>query len=243
MSWDDEDFEVNTTAAAPAALANWDDEEEEDVMDAWDAEDTPKTSGPKTTVAAPKMSQRKEIAKVEREMAAMKLKPDDPSTKRDRQRQAEVDSDLMNASELFGNTGNSADSSAAQFSAAAPAAPAAPMKLSDLAIFHPKEKKEFTALKETLAPILTDLSKTSPLIYPDFAITFARALSEPLKVEQLRKLISTLTAYQNEKIREEKAARGKKKKPGLAAASAKINDDKDTSTYTNDNFDDFDDFM
>lgn len=239
-SWDDEDFEV-PAAATPAVPANWDDEEEEDVMDAWDAEDTPKAPGPKTTVAAPKKAQRQEIAKVEREMAAMKLKPEDPSTKRDRQRQAELDSDMMNASALFGNTGGIADN-IAKTEAPAAAAPAAPQKLSDLAIFHPKDKKDFTNLKETLVPILTDLNKTSPLVYPDFAITFAKAMAEPLKVEQLRKLISTLNAYQNEKIREEKAARGKKKKPGLAAASAKINDDKDTSTY-NDNFDDFDDFM
>lgn len=239
-SWDDEDFEV-PAAATPAVPANWDDEEEEDVMDAWDAEDTPKAPGPKTTVAAPKKAQRQEIAKVEREMAAMKLKPEDPSTKRDRQRQAELDSDMMNASALFGNTGGIADN-IAKTEAPAAAAPAAPQKLSDLAIFHPKDKKDFTNLKETLVPILTDLNKTSPLVYPDFAITFVKAMAEPLKVEQLRKLISTLNAYQNEKIREEKAARGKKKKPGLAAASAKINDDKDTSTY-NDNFDDFDDFM
>lgn len=238
-SWDDEDFEV-PAAATPAVPANWDDEEEEDVMDAWDAEETPKAPGPKTTVAAPKKAQRQEIAKIEREMAAMKLKPEDPSTKRDRQRQAELDSDMMNASALFGNTGGIADN-IAKTEAPAPT-PAAPAKLSDLAIFHPKEKKDFTNLKETLVPILTDLNKTSPLVYPDFAITFAKAMAEPLKVEQLRKLISTLNAYQNEKIREEKAARGKKKKPGLAAASAKINDDKDTSTY-NDNFDDFDDFM
>lgn len=234
-SWDDEDFEV--PSSTPAVPANWDDEEEEEVMDAWDAEDTPKASGPKTTVAAPKMAQRKEIAKVEREMAAMKLKPEDATSKRDRQRQAEVDSDMMNAAELFGNTGATADVPAPQASAA----PQAPLKLSDLAIFHPKDKKEFTSLKETLVPILTDLNKTSPLAYPDFAITFAKAMAEPLKVEQLRKMISTLTAYQNEKIREEKAARGKKKKPGLAAASAKIDDNKDTSTF--DNFDDFDDFM
>ncbi|KAG5370033.1 Eukaryotic translation initiation factor 3 subunit J [Yarrowia sp. C11] len=237
-SWDDEDFEV-PAAATPAVPANWDDEEEEDVMDSWDAEETPKAPGPKTTVAAPKKAQRQQIAKVEREMAAMKLKPEDASTKRDRQRQAELDSDMMNASELFGNSGGIADNIAK--TEVAPA-PAAPMKLSDLAIFHPKDKKDFTNLKETLAPILTDLNKTSPLAYPDFAITFTKAMAEPLKVEQLRKLISTLNAYQNEKIREEKAARGKKKKPGLAAASAKINDDKDTTTF-NDNFDDFDDFM
>ncbi|KAG5362650.1 Eukaryotic translation initiation factor 3 subunit J [Yarrowia sp. B02] len=237
-SWDDEDFEV--PAATPAVPANWDDEEEEDVMDSWDAEETPKAPGPKTTVAAPKKAQRQQIAKVEREMAAMKLKPEDPSTRRDRQRQAELDSDMMNASELFGNSGGIADNAAK--TEAAPA-PQAPMKLSDLAIFNPKDKKDFTNLKDTVAPILTDLSKTSPLAYPDFAITFTKALAEPLKVEQLRKLISTLNAYQNEKIREEKAARGKKKKPGLAAASAKINDDKDTTTFHNDNFDDFDDFM
>lgn len=235
MSWDDEDYEVPTHQ-------NFDDEEDIGVAESWDmeSEDENKKSEPtrKRVPAAVRAEERERSQQERREKAALSKAEETEAQKKERMRKAEVDSDLNNAASLFGEvdihprakaTTQNSESSVAQ-----------PQKLSDLAIFKPTSKQDFENLRKTLVPILTDLAEEHALVFPNFAIDFARDLCKPLSSDQTRKVTSTLNALTNEKQREERLGRTKKKKPIVKAASAKIDESKDTTNY--DDFDD-DDFM
>lgn len=158
-------------------------------------------------------------------------------------KKAELDADLAHAADLLGdlNVHPRAAQLAKEKEAAAAAAAAAPAKLSDFQVFHPKTKQEFETLKKTLVPILTDLAPVSNMHYSNFATDLCRDTCKPLSVDQIRKVVSTLNALTSEKLRLERANRGKKAKPQVKGASAKIDDSKDLTNY--DDFDDDEDFM
>lgn len=186
-----------------------------------------------------------------------------PDQRRARLRQIELDADLDNAADLFGDVSieavgkpepavASSDSASRQStpssSAASPAAESispAEIDIATLPIFKAKTKLDFENLAEKLGETLSTLT-TSPNYSVILLPLLLKGLAGPLNSEQVRRLASTLTAISNEKLREEKAAenpkKGKKKgKPTLSAASAKINDTVDTTNYSK--FDEFDDFM
>lgn len=128
------------------------------------------------------------------------------------------------------------------------------MPLEANALFHPENKQDFEKLRKKLGPIVAQTSNVSGLHYCNsFAIDFVRDVSKPLSLEQLRKLIATLSLLEKEKIKDERAQRmakvsataGKKKakgRLGISQASLKKDDDKDTTNY-DDYSDDDDEFM
>lgn len=244
-SWDDEDFEVDTTTAA--VNNTWDDEDEDDLLDDWEAageseDDTPKVVKPvKNKVGAEqRKAEREAKEQAEREKLAMAKAEEDEANKRERLRQAELDSDLNNAASLFGAVDihpRAKKAAAEQQQSKA----AQPQKLSDLAIFKPTNKQEFENLRKTLVPLLQQLNEVSTVQYANFVTDLCRDVCKPIATDQIRKVSSTLTALQNEKVREERANRGKKKKPIATAASLKVDDAKDTTNY--EEFDDEEDFM
>ncbi|KAF5096779.1 hypothetical protein D0Z03_001551 [Geotrichum reessii] len=250
-NWDDEDYDPEV--ATSALKASWDDEEDEAVLDDWEAaldddEDKPAVKpvakAPKKVSIAQKIKEREQKDREERESAAVKnLAEEDSKAKKERLRKAELDADLNNAADLIGDINihpRAAKLEKEKAEAAAKAA-AGPAKLSDFQIFHPVNKTEFENLRKTLTPILTDLNQVSAMHYSNFATDLSRDVCKPLSVDQIRKVVATLNALVSEKLRQERANRGKKAKPQVKGISMKVDDAKDMTNY--DDFDDDLDFM
>lgn len=246
---DDEDYDPE--AATSALKASWDDEEDDDVLDSWEAaldDDTPKApaapKAPKRASLAQKIKEREDKERAALEAAAVSNRAEEDSlAKKERLKKAEQDADLDNVADLIGdlNVHPAAAKLAKEKAAAAERAAAAPAKLSDFAVFKPKNKNEFETLRKTLVPILTDLNGVSNMHYSNFTTDVCRDISKPLSTDQIRKVVSTLNALISDKVRQERQNRGKKAKPQVKGASAKIDDTRDTTNY--DDFDDDLDFM
>ncbi|ODQ67038.1 translation initiation factor eIF3 subunit [Nadsonia fulvescens var. elongata DSM 6958] len=258
MSWDDEDFDIPTASTAVSS-GNWDDEEEEaPILDSWETADddfleekkeAPKPAPKKKVPLAVKIAEREAQLQKEKELELAKNAEFDetPEQRRERLKQAELESDLSNANDLFGDLsviddrkGLSAQTEATNAAAAAKAA-AKPVDIAELALFNPETKKDFEVLLKTLTPVITKMAEKSGLLYSNFIIDLTRDISKPMRVDQIRKASSTINAYASQKDREEKSALKKKKKPGLSQASAKTAHSVDTTSYGG--YDDFDDFM
>lgn len=265
MSWDDEDFDIPTNQ--PAAGASWEDDEEEPVLESWDAEEEvkPKKAEPKKAGSA---ATKKHTATTKKAATMAATNPGlnidnvDEKTRKEMIRQAELNSDLNNAADLFGGLGVAEDINAHpreklnQKLAAEKAL--APVLTKDTPIdshplFQPTNKQEFEKLRKSLAPAITKLSKDSLLNYSSgLAIDLIRDISQPLNVEQVRKAISTLNIILKEKEKAERQARlakaggtstggaGKKKAKPAARPNVDSGFKKDLDDY--DDFAD-DDFM
>ncbi|KAK9240403.1 eukaryotic translation initiation factor 3 subunit J [Lipomyces kononenkoae] len=263
-NWDDEEDESPT--ATPAKLvpkSKWDDEEDSDepVLDSWDASESDDEKPAKPAPAIPakktlkqKIAEREADAKkkVEEKLKELEAeKNETPAERRARLQAIELQSDLDNAANLFGDVLELEDKQVPQ----APQVPAANVSaeggaqikepdLEDLAIMKPNTKEQFDELNTRLSVLLTSLSR-NPAYATTFLPSFMKTLVQPLNSEQVRKCASTLTAVSNEKIKEERASdkssKKKKTKPGLANASAKVDDAVDTTNYSR--YDEIDDFM
>lgn len=260
MSWDDEDFDIPTNQ--PAAGVSWEDDDE-DVAESWDTEE-PKKPEPKKPVVKKNVATPKKAAAIAATKPALNMDNVDEKTRKELIRQAELDSDLNNAADLFGGLGVAEDINAHpreklnQKLAAEKAQ--APVLTKDTPIeshplFQPTNKQEFEKLRKTLAPAITNLSKESLMNYSSgLAIDLIRDISQPLNVEQVRKVISTLNIILKDKERAERQARlakaggtstggaGKKKAKPAARPNVDSGFKKDLGL---DDYDDFadDDFM
>lgn len=275
MSWDDEDFDVS---AKTAPAASWEDEAEEDpVMESWEVDEEEEAKKKKAAEDKKAAELKKKQASAKPKKAAAKagdkklldIDMADEKTRREMLRQAELESDLNNAADLFGSLGVANDkldelTAHPRERAAAAAAAQEPRFTKDTPLqlhplFHPTNKQEFEKLRKTLAPILTKLAQESSLLYSlSLAIDLIRDLVLPLSVESTRKVISTLNVAQREKEKQERAARllkaggtatgGAGKKKAKPLVKTNVNDThfkKDALDNLDDNYDDFgdDDFM
>lgn len=222
----------------------FDDEEDDGVLDSWEAagdsdeekETTPSAPTRNRVGVQERIAQREAKEQEERERKAIEAAMEDPKLKKERQKAAELQSDLKNASDLFADLHVHPRERANKAEPAVSPAPAGPTKLSDLPIFKPKSKQEFDNLRKTLVPLLTSLQEQNSLQFANFITDFCRDCCKPLSSDQSRKVASTISAVSNEKQREERLNRGKKQKPMVKQASQKVDEVKDTT-----NFDDFDD--
>lgn len=264
MGGDNWDESESDTAAAPAPRAavapvarpkpsKWADEDEEaKPASDWDAssDDEQTKATPSTTaVAAPKkkktfkakMAEKEAAAANARRGAAGELDPgewragdddDEPAgLSVAEQRARELESDLKNTGDLLG----------------AAALGDAPSELAELVTFNPRTKEDFQKLSNMIVEHVIQKHQSKPL-YASFIELHARALAEPLRDVDVRKVASGLSALANEKQKEQREKASGKKKPkaaqkpglGLAKASTKV----DTSAYE-EALDDFgnDDFM
>ena len=94
MSWDDEDFDIPTTAKDEPVMASWDDEfnagdDEEPILDSWDAEEKPK---PKAKPAAKKADPKKK--KDASTKVLLEIDTLDEKTRKELLKKAELESDL-----------------------------------------------------------------------------------------------------------------------------------------------------
>ena len=188
----------------------------------------------------------------------------DEETRQELLRKAQVTSDLNNAADLFGGLGVANDDDfdvnehprerAAKLAAAKQAAkPAAPRLTRDSPLemhplFQPTDKAEYEKLRKALATSLQQLAEDSPLNYSSaLGIDLIRDAAQPLSLENVRKVISTLNVIVKDKERAERQARLKKaggtatggagKKKAKPAVKTNVSD-----MYKKDAGDDFDDF-
>lgn len=269
MSWDDEDFDIPTTTKA--AAASWEDEEEDPLMESWDVDEEAEAKKKKAEADKKKAdlkkkqdeAKAKKLAAKSGEIKLMEIDTVDEATRRELLRKAELSADLNNAADLFGGLGVAGDLDAAnahpreKLAKAAKPALTKDTPLLEHPLFQPANKAEYEKLRKTLAPVLTELATNSPLNYASsLAIDLIRDLVQPLSVENLRKVNSTLAVVQKEKERQERQARlqksggtatgGAGKKKAKPLVKTNVNDGFKKDAFDDmDNYDDFgdDDFM
>lgn len=258
MSWDDEDFEI-PTSTAPAA--SW--EDDADVAESWEAEaeEAPKKTEPKKPEPKKAAPKAKKNAKAG-EKKLMEIDLVDEKTRKEMLRQAELSADLNNAADLFGGLGVASDledvNKHPREKLASQLRPVltADTPLQQHPLFQPENKADFEKLRKALGPALTKLADEQLMAYASgLAIDLIRDLVQPLSVENLRKVISTLTVAQKEKERQERQARlsktggtatgGAGKKKAKPLVKANVNAPSFKKTDYEEDFDDFgdDDFM
>lgn len=263
MSWDDEDFDV---PKSKVAAASWEEEaEDEPVVDSWDIDEEEEARKKKEADDKKKA----ELKKKQDEAKAKKLAAKGPQalldidlvdeeTRKEMLRKAEMVADLNNAADLFGGLGVANDKLEAALISHpkdlrhAPGKKAAFNKdtpLEEHPLFQPVNKAEFEKLRKTLGPILTNLAEDSLMNYSSsLAVDLIRDLVQPLSVENLRKVISTLNVVQKDKERQERQARllkaggtatgGAGKKKAKPAVNANVNN----VGFKKNDLDDYDDF-
>lgn len=285
MSWDDEDFDIPSNSKN--ATASWEEEaNDEPLLDSWDI-DEEEVARKKKEEEAKKKAEKEALKKKQEEAKAKKLAKNkgqkalldidlvDEKTRQELLRKAELDADLNNAADLFGGLGVAGDEEidinehpkerAAKAAAAAAASAPGPAKLTkdtpidSHPLFQPTDRQEYERLRKSLAPVLTNLAEDSLMNYTSgLAIDLIRDLAQPLSIESIRKVISTLNVILKEKEKAERQARLKKaggtatggagKKKAKPAVKTNVNssfkkdvfEDMDESKY--DQFED-DDFM
>ncbi|KAK3718294.1 Translation initiation factor 3 subunit J component [Vermiconidia calcicola] len=271
-SWDDEESE-STPPSSPPVLAprrnKFEDEEDSDVVESWDAEPDSEEEREKEKKAAEAKAKADAAAKAAHKSKTQRIEEkklenqrrreaegedssdedEDEAARRARMRASEQESDLRNAEDLFGGVGGVPEKRAA---AVKPVTiqdgddPANTVDLSSLKIFNPNTAPQFAKLRETLVPLLNGNSKKAA--YPPFLQEFAKQLVKDLNSDQVKKISSALTTISNEKMREEKAADkgGKKSKAAKnkisLGASRDVAHKADVTNYADDGLDD-DDFM
>ncbi|CUM50273.1 Eukaryotic translation initiation factor 3 subunit J [Debaryomyces fabryi] len=285
MSWDDEDFDIPSTSKH--AAASWEEEaNDEPLLDSWDI-DEEEVARKKKEEEAKKKAEKEALKKRQEEAKAKKLAKNkgekalldidlvDEDTRQELLKKAQLEADLNNAADLFGGLGVADDGEidinehprerAAKAAAAAAASAPRPARLTkDTPIethplFQPTDRQEYERLRKSLGPVLTNLAEDSLMNYTSgLAIDLIRDLAQPLSIESIRKVISTLNVILKEKEKAERQARLKKaggtatggagKKKAKPAVKTNVNssfkkdvfEDMDESKY--DQFED-DDFM
>lgn len=270
MSWDDEDFDIPTTNQ-PAATNSWEEEaEDEPLMDSWDVDEEAEAKKKKAEEDKKKaeLKKKQEEAKAKKlaaksgKIKLMEIDTVDEKTRQELLRQAELQADLNNAADLFGGLGVADINAHPREKLAAPPKQKAGFSvdtpLTEHPLFQPTNKAEFEKLRKTLGPILQDLAEDSLMNYTSsLAIDLIRDLVQPLSVENVRKVISTLNVTLKDKERQERQARlqrsggtatggaGKKKAKPLVKTNVNSSFKKDVYDDMDANYDDFgdDDFM
>ncbi|KAG0225771.1 Translation initiation factor 3 subunit J component [Actinomortierella wolfii] len=245
--WENED---NIQAPVIPTKGKWDDEDasDDDVKDEWDASES--ESEPEQKRAPPPPKPKKTLAEkiAEREAEAEKKKQallakqaankaieneteEERFERRQREKNAMIESDIANAADLFSGVKLSTEGTATG--------------ASKIETMKPKTKDEFSEFTKELVAIIQKHEKQG--LYVSFLEGLFRELAIGVARDtDVRKFASTLTTIANEKQKAAKEASKTKKKgankPSLAAASAKTSNLVDTRNY-DDAYDEFDDFM
>ncbi|GAB7357213.1 hypothetical protein MBLNU459_g8195t2 [Dothideomycetes sp. NU459] len=233
-AWDDEDSE-SSSPSSPQIVARrgkFDDEEEDDVLESWDAAEDSEVErekakkaeeAKKAAEAAAKANHKSKSQRIEerrlenmrrrQEEGDSESEEEDEADRRARLLAEQKESDLNHAADLFGDIGVSNKRGAPKpVTVQDETQPGNAIDLSALAIFNPTSKEQFTKLRETLVPLLTQNTKKAQ--YTLFMQEFAKQIVKDLPSDQIKKVASGLTTLSNEKMKEEKAADkgGKKSK-------------------------------
>ncbi|KAI8600540.1 translation initiation factor eIF3 subunit [Dissophora ornata] len=240
------DWENDDVIEAPVipAKKQWDDEdvEDNDIKEDWDASSESESEEEvKAPVVKPakitlteRIAQRNAEAELKKQAALEKraLVPENETEeekfeRRQREKNAIIESDIANAADLFSGVRVTDGVVAAA---------------SKLETMKPKTKDQFTEFATELVTLIQKHEQQG--LYASFLEGLFRELAQGCRDVDVRKFSSTLTTLANEKQKAAKdAVKNKKKgssKPSLVAA--KVNTTVDTKDYSND-YDEFDDFM
>lgn len=229
------------------------------VLDSWDAAEDSEVEREKAKAAAERKAKEEAEAKANHKSKAQRIaekqaekarrlaeeseesSEEDETTRRERLRRTEQESDLKHAEDLFGNIGISNKrkvTTAANAVVIDAKDPTATVDLTSLPLFDPKTKLQFEKMRDTLVPVISNNSKKAQYIL--FLQEFTKQLAKDLPSDQIKKIASSLTALSNEKMKEEKAAEkgGKKSKAQKTkttlVASRNISTGADTTAYDDD---------
>ncbi|KAH7559992.1 hypothetical protein BM1_03626 [Bipolaris maydis] len=254
------------TVAPIARRSKFEDEEDEDVLESWDAAEDSEVEREKAKKAAEAKAKAEAEAKANHKSKAQRIEEHRQAALRRRQmedegeseeeeteaerrarlRQQEIDGSRAQAEELFGDLTVSNKRSGKAVTIADENDPNNTINLSSLSIFNPNTKDQFTKLRETLTPLIAANSKKGQ--YTLFLQEFTKQIAKDLPSEQIKKIASGLTTLSNEKMKEEKAAEKGGKKTKAAKTKTTLNASRDvglkadTRAYDDDDFGD-DDFM
>lgn len=228
-NWDDEDFDAAPAAAAPVRGKFDDEEDDDDVLESWDApseDEKSKVPAPqpkkKGTLKDALKRREEEQALAESNRSAIAEPEETPQQRRERQKAMELESDLNNAADLFGAAHiTEADKTLLKSQVGG-------STLSDILEPRPQTKEEFASVVKLLVQGITELG-ASPR-YAELVQDLTKGLCEPLSAEDTKKVQTSLNVLVNAKNLSEKGGPTKKKKaankPGLAKMGAA------TSAYT-----------
>lgn len=189
--------------------------DDDPVLESWDIdsdEEREKKKKQADEAAAKKAEQKAKLAAKKsgkKEKTLLEIDLVDEKTRKEMLKQEELNADLNNAADLFSGLGV-ADHPRARAAANQPKALklSAETPLTAHPLFTPSSKQDFEKLRKNLGSTLKELSENSQLFYANsLAIDLARDICEPLTVEQIRKVISTLNATVTKKIKEERQNR------------------------------------
>ncbi len=143
---------------------------------------------------------------------------EDETDKRERLRKSEQDADLKHAQDLLASAGLGPTSRTAINKGVIiedKANPGQTIDLSKYPLFKPTTKTQFDALSAALVPLLT--SASSKPHYTIWVGNFIKQICGDLPSAEIKKAASALTAFSNEKMKEEK----EKEKGGKKSKAAK----------------------
>lgn len=168
------------------------------------------------------------------EAADFESDDEDEADRKARLRKEQKESDLKHAEDLFGDIGVPATrSNPKAITVADDTQPGAAIDLSAMPLFNPTTKEQFTKLRTTLGPLLSQNAKKAQ--YTLFMQEFAKDIVKELPSDQIKKIASGLTTLSNEKMREEKEAQKGGKKTKAAKTKTSLaggrNVEADTTAY------------
>ncbi|XP_058945100.1 eukaryotic translation initiation factor 3 subunit J-like [Pocillopora verrucosa] len=248
--WDDEDFEPQDFSVKQSDKWEGEDEEDQDVKENWfdEEEDSEKKSEPSEnqTEAAPqaKVKKRKTIKQAiqdkedkAKERALKKQEENQSAQEKElteeeqlaeklRRQKLVEDADLELAKQAFGVKDDIGSKS-----------------IDDM---KPSTKEEFVELSQLLVGKLSNYESNAE--YVPFLEMLFRDLCASLDAEDVKRIGSTINVLSSEKLKAQKAKKGKKavKKATLSGASAKAGRKEDLDAFGGGNYDygdEFDDFM
>lgn len=248
-SWDDDesdDSSPSSPQAVPVARrGKFDDEEDSDVLESWDAGEDSEEEREKAKKAAEAKAKADATAKANHKSKSQRIEErrqenmrkrmeeeessdeeEDEADKRARLRASEKESDLKNAEDLFGGIGvSNARGAAKPVTVQQGDDPSDIVDLSKLKLFNPGSAAQFAQLRQTLVPLLT--ANSSKPLYPSFVQELSKQLVKEMSSEQVKKVASGLTTISNEKMAAEKAAEkgGKKSKAAKTKVALSANRD------------------
>lgn len=224
-SWDDEDFDPNANYGN-RATDKWEGEDEDEAVQNWEdldedeqkAEEEKKKQEPakKKKTLKEKIAEKEErLRKEKEERLKAKELMEKELTAEEKQRRVE-ESDFQIAQSMLGVND--------------------PKPVGDgIESMQPKSKSDFEEFANALTKQICQF-ETSPF-YATFLESLFRNLTVNIDSDSIKKLGSCLNVLATEKSKQEKPAKGKKKKTGL-----KLKQDNNTDYY-DDDYADFNDFM
>lgn len=259
MSWDSEAISgaVSNTKDDAVLMESWDEAaglDDEPVMESWDmdeAEEKPDTKPepkPKVAPAAsakpepkprpmPKAKSRSATPAPGKQTLAdkvlMNINNLDPETRKQLIHEAELESDLNTAAELFEGLGVAEETPRDRAARLKQEEEAALKRIVGAALTketpieeHPlfaeaETKSDYQNLRKALAKAIVSMHAKSALNYPGaLAIDLIRDISKPMSIESIRQTVATLNILIKDKEKEERQARLAKVKGGTATGGA-----------------------